>query len=52
MTVIIHHVSCSMTSGPPDTMHFLEVKAMAERIEQYARRLGFDVLYENADEDD
>lgn len=51
MAVLIHHVSCSMTSGPRDTQHFEEVKALALRVRQYAKRLGFDVMYENVDEE-
>jgi hypothetical protein len=49
--VIIHHISCTKISGPDDTMDFQTVKELALRIERYAKRLGFDVMYENVDEE-
>lgn len=52
MTVRIHHVSCSTTSGPGDTESFAEAEVAARKIEFYARTLGFSVMYENVDEGD
>lgn len=50
MTVRIHHVDCTITSGPSGTDQFEDAERLSERLEKYARKLGFTVMYENVDE--
>lgn len=46
----IHQVSCSAHSDADiDSEAFQEVAKKAERLRRYARKLGFDVMYENVD---
>lgn len=47
----IHQVSCSLTSGPEGSGSFEEAERLCNRLDAYARRLGFGVLHENVDED-
>lgn len=45
----IHHVSCSITSDDMDTDDYENATALAIRLERYACKLGFAVMYENVD---
>ena len=46
-----HQVSGSLTSGPEGSPSFREAERLATKLERYARRLGFNVMHENVDED-
>lgn len=48
----IHHVSCSAASDDYNTADFERVALLAEKIEKYARKLGFGVMSENVDNAD
>ncbi len=52
MSRLEHHVSCGMTSEPRGTEDFERVERLARKVRAYAERLGFSVMYENADEID
>jgi hypothetical protein len=49
MICSIHQVSCAAFSGEPGTASFEAAQAAAEKIEKYAKKLGFNVMYENVD---
>lgn len=46
----IHHIDCSMDSEDIDTEDYRRVAALGERVERFARKLGFAVMYEAADD--
>lgn len=48
----IHHISCTLHSGPDGTASFEEAHAKAIKLERYARKAGFEVMYENVDRDE
>lgn len=48
----VHMVACSLTSDDFGTEDYEEATAKAVRVEQFARRLGFSVMYEAVDHAD
>lgn len=45
----IHMVACSMDSDDFDTDDYERVARLAVRVQTYARKLGFNVMYEGVD---
>lgn len=45
----IHMVACTLISSPEGSGSFTEADRLANKLEVYARRLGFSVLHDNVD---